>query len=72
MEILKTVLKTDLEYWKDIELKSFLSTRTDDVTKIAQTTAAISINLIEYYLDIIDSIEKGENDLQRSGDTAAE
>ncbi len=67
--ILKTVLKTDLEYWKQSEGQALLAKGNDQAIKMALSVIGTSIGITEYYIDIVDKIEKGElsgSDQERS------
>lgn len=57
---LKTVIQTDLVYWKDSEAQAFLAKGDEQAIKIALSVIGTSIGIIEYYIEIMDKIENGE------------
>lgn len=61
-ETLKTVLQTDLEYWKQSEAQALLSKGNEQATKMALSVIGTSIGITEYYIEIVEKIESGELD----------
>lgn len=59
--ILKTVMKTDLDYWKTQEAQALLNvTAPEEAVKMALSVIGASIGITEYYIDIMEKIENGE------------
>jgi hypothetical protein len=60
-EVLKTVLKTDLEYWHKQETAALLDTKSpEEVVKVALSIIGASIGITEYYIEVMQQIESGE------------
>lgn len=59
-EILKSVLATDLQYWKDSEAQAFLTKGDEGAIKVALSVIGTSIGVTEYYIEIMEKIENGE------------
>lgn len=59
-EILKSVLATDLQYWKDSEAQAFLTKGDEGAIKVALSVIGTSIGITEYYMTIMEKIENGE------------
>ena len=59
--VLKTVLKTDLEYWQKTEAQTLLQKGgSEQAQKMALSVIGASIGITEYYIDIVEKIESGE------------
>lgn len=59
--VLKTVMKTDLDYWKSQEAKALLDTKSpEEAVKFALSIIGASIGITEYYIEVMEQIENGE------------